>query len=222
MQFVRVEGWQPAADAIASRLQRALTTGPTLWFVSGGSSIAATVHAMAALPEDLTEQLTVLLIDERYGLPGHHDSNYKQLLDAGFQHKQATFVPVLVEGLTLQETAHRYEEIVAHQLERASTVIGQLGIGSDGHIAGILPHSPAVTAHGLVTAYEAGPYERITTTFNVITRLSTDFSLVFGENKRTALHKLQAETVSLAEEPAQILKQVPDVYIYNDLIGGET
>jgi 6-phosphogluconolactonase/glucosamine-6-phosphate isomerase/deaminase len=217
MQFVKVKDWQPGIDALGARLKRELKSGKkVLWLVPGGSNIPAAARIMATLPDELTERLAILLTDERYGIPGHKDSNYKQLLAAGFDRKQAMFMPALVEGLNLQETARHYEELVERAFSRADTVIGQFGIGTDGHIAGILPHSPAASSGSLVAGYEAPPYVRLTLTLEALAQLSAAYAFVFGGDKLATLEKLQAEELPLQEQPAQILKHLPEAYIYSD------
>lgn len=222
MKFLKVENAQPGIDALGARLIKELGNGnKVLWFVSGGSNVSASVQVMDSLDDELTERLSILLIDERFGIPGHRDSNYKQLHDAGFEHKQAAFTPVLAEGLTLQETAQRYSEIVERALDHADIVIAQLGIGGDGHISGILPHSPAINASQLVAAYVSEPYERITTTFPALRRIDIDYSFVFGKDKQPMLSRLMDEDLPLEEQPSQILKELKEAYVYNDQVGKE-
>lgn len=222
MQFIKVEDWQPCIDALAKRLKVELKSGKqVLWLVPGGSNISAAVAAMDSLDEALTEHLSILLTDERHGLPGHKDSNYRQLHDFGFNPKQAAFTSAIAEGLSLTETVHRYEELVAHAFSNADVIVGQFGIGADGHIAGILPNSPASTASDLVAGYEAPPYTRITLTFEALTQISVAYAFVFGKDKQPVLRKLQTEDISLQEQPSQILKHLPEAYIYNDQIGEE-
>lgn len=222
MQFLKVEDWQPGIDALAARLTKELKAQKkVLWLVPGGSNIHAASEIMMTLPEGLTENLAILLTDERYGTVGHKDSNYKQLHDIGFDRKQATFMPTVIEGLTLQETVHHYEEVVARAFARADMVIGQFGIGNDGHIAGILPHSSASTSADLVAGYEAAPYHRITLTFEALVQLSVAYAFVFGKDKQPALDRLKNEELSLQDQPSQILKHLPEAYIYNDQVGEE-
>lgn len=223
MRFLKVEDWQPGIDALVARLIKELKAHKkVLWLVPGGSNIHAASEIMAALPEELTENLAILLTDERYGTVGHKDSNYKQLHDIGFDRKQATFMPAVIEGLNLQETVRHYEEAVERAFARADTVIGQFGIGGDGHIAGILPNSPASTSADLVAGYEALPYQRITLTFEALVQLSVAYAFVFGKDKQTALERLQNEEHTLQDQPSQILKHLPEAYIYNDQVGKET
>jgi 6-phosphogluconolactonase/glucosamine-6-phosphate isomerase/deaminase len=92
-------------------------------------------------------------------------------------------------------------------------------MGSDGHIAGILPRSPALQATGLVTAYETPTYQRITLTFPAIRRNNIVYLFVFGDEKKAALESLKARSASLADQPAQILHELPEVYVCNNQIG---
>ena len=223
MQFLKVEDWKPGAQALAGRLTKELKAGQSvLWFVPGGSNVHAATGIMARLSEKLTENLTIMLTDERYGTPGHKDSNYQQLHDAGFDRKQATFLPTLVEGLNLQETINHHEDLVGRALAHATIIIGQFGIGADGHIAGILPHSSASTSSRLVAGYEAPPYRRVTLTFEALAQISAAFALVFGKDKQRTLERLQSEELALQEQPSQILRHLPEAYIYNDQLGRET
>ncbi|HET7320640.1 MAG TPA: 6-phosphogluconolactonase [Candidatus Saccharimonadales bacterium] len=222
MQFIKVADWQPCIAALAKRLTAELKGGnKVLWLVPGGSNVAAAVSTMESLDEALTEHLSILLTDERHGLPGHKDSNYRQLHEAGFNPKQAMFTSAIAEGLNLHETVNRYEELVANAFASADVAIGQFGIGADGHIAGILPHSPASTSSGLVAGYDAPPYTRVTLTFEALSQLSAAYAFVFGADKQPALHRLQTEELSMQEQPSQILRHLPEAYVYNDQLGEE-
>ena len=193
-----------------------------LWLVPGGSSIVGAVDVMKSLPEEATKNLAIFLTDERYGEVGHVHSNAKQLNDAGFASKQAVFVPALAPGFSLEETKERYEQAVKRAFEHAEVIIGLFGIGTDGHVAGILPHSEAIEADGWVTAYVASEHTRVTLTFEALRHLNVAYALVFGEAKKQALEQLQNEELPLDDEPSQILKELPEAYIYNDQVGETT
>ena len=219
MKFIRSEDWQEGTKALTKRLKAELSKGaPVLWLVSGGSNIKVSVEVMRALPDDITANLAVFLCDERYGEVGHIHSNAKQLVDTGFTPKQAIFVPALVPGFSLEETRERYEEAMRRAFEHAKVIIGQFGIGTDGHIAGILPHSPAVEAEGWVAAYETHEHTRVTLTFEALRQVTAAYVFAFGEEKRPALTQLRDEKLPLADQPSQILTELAEAYIYNDQI----
>jgi 6-phosphogluconolactonase/glucosamine-6-phosphate isomerase/deaminase len=220
MQFICTEDWQPGIDDITKRLQTSLTNGhQVLWLVTGGSNVQAIVAIMQNLDSDITTQLTILLSDERYGPVGHPNSNGAQLNAAGFAPKRATLLPVLVAGLDLAATRTHYEESALTAFRESDMIIGQFGIGSDGHIAGILPNSPATNTAEFVCAYEAADFTRLTLTAHALKRLAVAYAFVFGDSKATALEKLNEQTLPYAEQPSQILKELPEAYIYNDQIG---
>lgn len=175
---------------------------------------------MAGIPPELCSNLTLLLMDERYGPIGHPDSNWQALQDAGFVPGQATALQVLQPHLDAAETARHFEADAQELLNGAAVVIGQIGIGADGHIAGILPDSAAAREESaLVCAYESEPYSRITMTFPALRRIDAAYVFAFGETKRKALEQLQDASLPLVQQPAQLLKELPEVYIYNDQIG---
>jgi len=220
MQFVKTTGWDTGTKALTKRLTDELKRSKrVLWLVCGGSNIPAATKVMAALPEEETKNLAIFLTDERYGEIDHVDSNAKQLYQAGFHTKQAIFVPVLAPGFSLAETQERYGQAVKRAFEHADVIIAQFGMGADGHIAGILPRSEAVEADGWVAAYEAPHYTRVTLTFEALRHITAAYVMAFGEGKKHALEQLRDESLPLVDEPAQILKELPEAFVYNDQIG---
>ena len=216
MQFVLADA-ATGVRQLSELLRQSLAAGKrTLWLVPGGSNIPIAVEVMMAVPEKLTKKLTIMLGDERYGPVGHAGSNAEQLRGAGFEFKHATFIPVLI-GEPLQSTAKKYEDVAQKHFTDNELLVGQFGIGADGHSAGILPHSPGATAIGeLTVGYEWSDYPRITLTFPAIRQLHVAYAFAYGEGKRRALQRLRDETVPLAEQPAQILKAIRESYVYND------
>ena len=220
MRFVKTPDAERGIGELSQRLTSELKKNKrVLWLVPGGSSIAAAVKIMQALPEEENNNLAIFLTDERYGEVGHIHSNAKQLMDSGFTQKQAIFVPVLAPGFSLEETKERYAEAAKRAFEHADVIIAQFGIGTDGHIAGILPHSEAAAADGWVAAYETQEHTRVTLTFEALRHISAAYAFVFGDAKKQALEQLRDETLALADEPSQILKELPEAYVYNDQIG---
>lgn len=167
--------------------------------------------------------IAIMLTDERYGIYDHPDSNARQLREAGFDASEATFIPVLTpENLSLEATCSRYNEALRTAFAYADVVIGQFGIGPDGHIAGILPHSSAVRARKLVAGYDAGNFIRITMTPPAFSHIGVAYAFAGGSTKHAALLSLQQKKLALSVQPAQILRRVAESYIYNDQVEGES
>ena len=219
MKIIRNNG-ASGTDDLSIRLQTELSSNKrVLWLISGGSNIAYCVHVMEMLSGPHTKQLTIMLVDERYGPVGHPDSNWTQLLEAGMPNKQATLLPVLQDDRSFEQTAESYRQQTETAFTTHDLVIAQLGIGRDGHTAGILPGSPAaLEQQALVIGYEVAPYRRITMTFPALRQVQAAYVFAFGESKHEALIRLTTEQVDVTEQPAQILKQIPEVYLYNDQV----
>jgi 6-phosphogluconolactonase/glucosamine-6-phosphate isomerase/deaminase len=206
-----------ASLSLRASLIQALQEGkPVLWLIPGGSNIPITTAIMSQLPDDLTTNLTVLLTDERYGPVGHADSNAFQLQQAGFNPKKGTFLPVLT-GASLEDTIRAYDQAAQEHFAKNALVIGQFGIGADGHIAGILPGSPAATEqHAWATGYRTPSFTRVTLTFPALYRVNVAYTFAYGETKREALKRLETNELPLQVQPAQILKAIPKAYLYTD------
>jgi 6-phosphogluconolactonase len=223
MQFIYMTSESDiGAQALIDSLSDALSThSRVLWLVPGGSNIPLAARVMQALPDDITHKLHIMLTDERYGPVDHADSNFRQLREAGFSVKQAHFVPTLEAGLSLEETAAQYAANFEREADEAGYIIAQLGIGPDGHIAGILPGSPASTSEKLAEGYVTEQFARVTLTFPALKRIDEAFAYAFGAAKQATLIRLKTQKTPLREQPAQILRQITEAAVYNDCIAEE-
>ena len=223
MQVYKIGIAEVVIAPLASRLKSALSEGPTLWLLSGGSNIKISVGVMQQIDSYLSNNLIIALADERFGPYNHQDSNWAQLMNAGFEVKNSTLIETLKPGdNTLSSTVLRYSNELSIAMDQCNYLVGQLGLGQDGHIAGILPNTIATTeTDELVIGYENDPFTRITVTFTGLRRLSSLFLIATGENKRDQLNTLINQDLSLSVQPAQIIKQIEDSYLYNDQLEGK-
>jgi 6-phosphogluconolactonase/glucosamine-6-phosphate isomerase/deaminase len=220
MKFFRIEDLEEGVEPLRDRLMKELADGrQVLWLLTGGSSMSLSVAVMAQIPDELTANLTCMLSDERYGKVGHKDSNAAQLDNTGFLPKQARLIPVLRQGLSFEETAKQFGADFHEAVSSADIVIAQFGMGADGHIAGIKPGSPAVESADLACAYEWSDYQRITLTPKALQQVTAAYVFTFGADRLSALRTLRDESPRISRQPAQILKHVPEAYVYNDQIG---
>jgi 6-phosphogluconolactonase/glucosamine-6-phosphate isomerase/deaminase len=208
-----------SADAVAAHIASAIETKlrlgqRVLWLVPGGSAIAVAVATSRLLRGTPLENLTVTLTDERYGEVGHPDSNWPQLQAAGFSLPGARMLPVL-HGDDLPATVETFAATLVDAIDAADFRIGLFGIGPDGHTAGMLPHSGAVNASNFAFGYDAGNFVRITITPPAIARLDEAVVYATGEAKWPVIDQLGTD-LTIDEQPAQALKLVSTVTIYND------
>lgn len=225
MEFIKSKDPTEGAQKLAVDLVEQLQAGKrVLWLIAGGSNIPIAKHVMdlvrANLGADgvakLFPNLSISLTDERFGPIGHPDSNWKQLIDSGFDFSGISAEPILI-GASLEDTIEDYGEHIGKLFDEAEIVIAQLGIGHDGHIVGILPQTSAVEAVGNSAGYVAKPFTRVTMTFELMRRISIAYLFAYGPAKVQPILDLKSKNLPLAEEPAQILKSIPTVYICSDV-----
>lgn len=224
INYIKSDSPIVGTEALAQRISSALCQNKSvLWLICGGSNLPIAVDVLESVRESVTNDqllnLTVSQTDERYGPVGHPDSNWHQLLDLGFNLNGFKYFPIL-KDLPLKETALDFGRTLEELLGKSDLVIGQFGLGADGHIAGILPNSPAVNEAAPVCGYESQPFTRVTITFPVFEKIQAAYAFVFGSNKREAVERLRDESrqYSLSEAPAVILKKMKEAHFYSDLV----
>lgn len=217
----KVENLEVVADFVASAIWEHLKSGEkVLFFMTGGSSIDVCVRIaeilknnLAKNSQNLAQNLTITLTDERYGKVGHTDSNWQQLLEKGFDFENAKLVPVL-SGREIEETVLEFNKILNAEFIEKEYKIGLFGIGLDGHTAGILPESKAVSFADWACSYDTPQFSRITITPQAIEKLDEAIIFTKGADKIKVLENLKEE-IEIKKQPAQILKKVPLLTIFN-------
>lgn len=218
LDFRKVTSEEPVVAYLASLLSKKLHAGQkVLWLVSGGSAIGVQAAVAQKLAGHDLSKLTVTLADERFGPVGHTDSNWQKLQDTGFSLDGATLLPVLT-GAGMEVTADQFAKNLANSYAKADFRLALLGLGPDGHTAGILPGTPATVAPGWAVAYHTSQFDRITMTAGAITKLDEVVMYAMGETKRIPLEDLH-KNLLLDEQPAQAIKAVAKVTIFNDQLG---
>lgn len=222
MKFIRSKNPDEGAKLLAERISADLKADKrVLWLIPGGSNIPISVKVMDMVRKDvapdLLNNLTLTLTDERYGPVGHPDSNWQQLKLSGLDLGGVNSIPVLT-GLSLEDTVGRFSKDIESAFVTAHVIIGQFGIGPDGHIAGILPRSKAVTSEASVFSYDAPNFMRITMTPKILTQISCAFAFAFGETKIEPIFSLRFGDLSVSDEPAVILKHIKEAYLFSDQI----
>ena len=222
MRFAAISTHRAEAE-VATQLNTLLSSGRHIvWFVSGGSCIKPQCRILQSLQANQLSNLTVMLADERYGVPGHANSNYQQLVDAGFVRTGLKFDDLLERGSTPESTVAAYRTGVEAAINSSNAAIATLGIGTDGHTAGILPgFSADAIAEGSVIEYETPQFTRISVSPSVLSNLQNAWVFAYGEQKRPIVEQLWQRTEAIMRLPAQVLYDIPFVTVYNDSIESE-
>jgi 6-phosphogluconolactonase/glucosamine-6-phosphate isomerase/deaminase len=218
MYFIKTDEITSGEVDLAEQInQHLLADKKVLWIISGGSNIPKTVSIMQLLAQSNLGLLTIILGDERFGSVGHTDSNAQQLENAGFNSGKAKFIPILIDE-SINHTVKTFNDSFRELAKNSDFIIAQLGIGEDGHISGILAGSPAINSNDFVVSYSGKDFTRITLTAKSFQLVDTAFVFAWGESKQKALKNLR-HTIRVDIQPAQLLKTIKNVFVYNDQIG---
>jgi 6-phosphogluconolactonase/glucosamine-6-phosphate isomerase/deaminase len=222
MEFLYSKEGKEGIEKMAGEIATQLNAGQkVLWLICGGSNIPLSAQAEKLIrlrvKEHELKNLTIGQTDERFGPVGHPDSNWQQMHKAHFNFEGVRILPIL-SNKSLEETVSDYETTLANAFSNNDIVVAQFGIGADGHVAGMLPHTGGLSASSLVFGYNSPPFVRITITPTAFAHIEFAYSFVFGTSKQDAVRKLWQKDLTIDEMPCQILKRIPESYFYCDQI----
>lgn len=214
---------------LANNILRKIINANTVLYLSGGSQ--KTLYSMLA-SEQKIKPAAIAMVDERFGPPYHTISNELTVKNTGFidylKKQNIPFFSALREGASRQEAAHSYNKTVGKLFSKFSRHVAILGLGVDGHIAGLAPnradfqnplfksqsfagefHDPKPMSQDGNPSPPNGFGERITLTFEGLSRMDTLLLIGFGENKKEAFEKMFTGG-SREEVPGRFLLE-PDI-----------
>lgn len=203
------EGIQKANEILSHEIN-----GQTVLFLSGGSTPKPLYEKIAK--DRLLKVGAVGVVDERYGEEFHENSNEKMIKDTGLLNfldtKNIPFYKIL-KGKDIKETSKDYDETLRFLFFHFKKTIGILGVGEDGHIAGLPPGIQnlrfKIQNEEMAVWLENFPGEhkqRITMSYRALSMLDLIIVLVFGKEKKKTLQKMLKED-SIEEVPARFLTQ---------------
>ncbi|MGA2911839.1 MAG: 6-phosphogluconolactonase [Candidatus Levyibacteriota bacterium] len=214
MNIIKVKNPQEGVEVCKKLLYEKVSRNSVL-FLSGGSTPKTLYQSLAQ--ERKLKAGAVALIDERFGEKLHENSNEKMIRDTGLIQyllkQNVRFYPVL-ENKSFEETTKDYDETVRYLFNYFPKSVGILGVGVDGHTAGL----PAGMTNDqfsisnktdLVTSFNdfpAAQKQRITLTFLGLSKLDEIIVLVFGKDKKKAL-RLMFKPGSVTQIPSRFLTQ---------------
>jgi 6-phosphogluconolactonase/glucosamine-6-phosphate isomerase/deaminase len=205
---------------------------PVLFMVAGGSAMPIVEKIN---PEFLSDLLTVTVTDERFTTDIEHNNFdtlqttyfYNELIQVGAYCINTS----VVEGDTLELHAQRFEKNINEWRKEfpKGIIIGLFGMGTDGHIAGVIP---GIYAEGEFTERFLGDRtvatvtdttgksafeHRVTVTLNFMKEI--DFPLVYlsGDAKADALRKAIDPHTDITQVPAKIIQELKSPVIFTDI-----
>lgn len=207
---------------------------PTLLMLSGGSSFNL-LHGVEK--KNLGPHLTICALDERFSEDSTVNHSLKISHSLFYHHAlelDASFIDTSVKlGDTYEHLAKRFEEALFTWSKENPNgkVVATMGIGYDGHVAGIMPFPESPETFNIlfeskehwVVGYDAGlaktQYPLRVTTNMTFLRDMVDFSVTYvtGEEKIAALTKAVEEQGTIAETPGRVLREMKHVRLFTNI-----
>ena len=204
-----------AAEKVAEALEAAAAEREIVrWALAGGHTPRPLYERLAAAPwsERIPwEQIHVFWGDERVVPHVAPDSNYRMIKES-----LLSAVPIPRENIHAVDThwgarkaAADYEAALrAHfRVRRGFPVfdLALLGVGADGHVASLFPHTPALDEPQslVVTARGHGGLARVSLSLPLLNRSRKIFLLAIGKEKAEAVRRGAEETGRLPVQRIQ-------------------
>ena len=209
-----------AAEALAVAARRAVDArGKFTLALSGGSTPWSMLEAWAGLDVPWA-QVFVFQVDERAAPPGSDERNRTHIEKALLSRVPIPgdqFLPMPVESGPGSDADRAYVQTLTDVCggERVLDVV-QLGLGSDGHTASLVPDDDVCGVRDVDVAWTAGLYQgcrRLTLTYPVLDRARMRLWLVAGADKAPAVAKLLDADASI---PGGSVSQESDTVLYVD------
>lgn len=215
--MIEVRTFKTTAQLVSETMECLCDTlaTPGNLMLSGGSTPYAIYNRIAAAPCPVHPGRRLFLSDERMvpaDSPWNNAGNLMPMLRAlGCEDR---FIPVET-GLPIDEATSRF----SHDLEPLGRIdLGFLGMGTDGHTAGLFTADQASRNAGMLALHTDRPdgMQGISVTPAVFQRAEKIILLVTGESKHEIIGTLMNDSMSI---PAGIaLGDHPDVELWTDIV----
>lgn len=219
--------WKKAADLLFDKIiESDSDRKKCLILLSGGSAL----NIYNILADKIRKfpihvyRLAFAQVDERFQPQNSEDTNSHQIEKTGLlsllKEKNIDFYPIPQIG-SLEEASQKYDKTISKLFYEYDNKMAVLGIGEDGHTAGLLPgFQSAWDKTQFVAGFKnSGQFKkRLTITPKAIKLLDYALIAVKGEVKRVNLQKIiSREVTEINKIPGVILNQLKQAHLITDL-----
>ncbi len=203
---------------------------PLVLGLCGGRSVVGLLGALQAesvnQPRDLLGRIQFFMVDERLVPLTDEQSNYGGL-------KRLLFDNLVEQGVISAKQLHPFVIDTAQSdfgcstyEEELRTVGGKftvvvLGVGEDGHIAGLFPHHPALAEKEATFVHfhdsPKPPADRMSASPALITGAELSVILALGEGKRAAWSAFNDTSVAVESCPSKLALSANECLVVTDL-----
>jgi len=224
-------------SGLAKKILYEITDSKTVLFLSGGKTPAKLYYELGE--EQNLKIGAAAMVDERWGKPLHSNSNELMIQKSGlpdyFKRETIPFYRILNGEQDIAKNARHYGETVIYLFSHFPKSVAVLGIGEDGHIAGIAPNRSDFTnplfskeQRDLLVSYFIDPKPmsgadtsappdgfgpRVTITITGLSKMDALIILAFGEKKKAALSNIFKKGA---------IEQIPARFVNNKAVANKT
>lgn len=233
MEILQYQSKDEAVAAAGENLNSLLVENKkqaVLLMLSAGSALAILDYVGELA---LSENLTVSMIDERFSQE-KDINNFLQMQKTDFytraMAKDISFIGTLPRPQeSMPDFAARWEKSLHNWQEKnpKGIVIATLGMGSDGHVAGIFPEDDEkkfkklFNSSSWTAGYDVGNKnkykERVTTTLTFFKQIDHGISYICGEEKKQKFYELLNSRQPSNILPAVAIANLKSVKVFTDI-----
>ena len=219
MQIV-VAGVDRLAAELAAEFERLVEAGPLSCALTGGGAGIIILGALRSARLDWT-RVSLFWTDERPVPPEHPDSSLglaRRMLIAPLERRGPRVFPMPAAQPDLERAAAEYDGLLDDALAGGALDLAIVGVGEDGHVAGLFPRHAALTASSRVVAVPDAPHppaRRLTLSLPFLASSARVWVVAMGPRKRGAV---QAAVAKAGRDTPieQLVRDSADVTIFTD------
>ncbi|OGG03127.1 hypothetical protein A2W14_04670 [Candidatus Gottesmanbacteria bacterium RBG_16_37_8] len=221
--------WENGAELLIRRLEGVLKEGKRcLLLLSGGSAVNLYQRLAEYIDKSQfgSENLAVGQADERFQPDSPDEVNYRAIEKSGLIRvlkKKNISIYKIFQTENLAQSAGQYSRILDDLFKKYDYRMTVLGIGRDGHTAGLLPgYKHEWDKKTWVVGYENnGLYrQRISITAKTIGRLDYGMVVISGEEKREAMGKITGRRGNIDKIPGLLIHKIRQVDLVTEIKRG--
>jgi 6-phosphogluconolactonase len=205
---------------IAKEFEQRAAVGPLSCGVSGGPTALIFLAALRSAQVDWS-RITLFTVDERAGLSEAGESHAdltRRILGQVRDGRGPRLHAMSATGSDLEAAAAEYDRVLGRELRDEPLDLAILGVGEDGHVAGLFAGHPALDELTRVAAVHdapRAPYRRLTLSLSFLISTAEIWVVALGERKR-ALVQAAARSMHTNTPLDLLLRHAPQVTIFTD------
>tara|TARA_B100000579_G_scaffold366778_1_gene326784 strand:+ start:3068 stop:3736 length:669 start_codon:yes stop_codon:yes gene_type:complete len=191
IEIYKANNHEEASSCLSNLITENISTSKNKNFSIGLSGGSTPKLAYSMMLNDIKDFSNVIIwtIDDRW-LPLTDENSNQNMINSNFDQTNAKILSIEYSGDNPYDDAELYSQTLKENTDTFDA--GVIGLGNDGHIASLFPNTAGLNENEkLIIANEVNIISkwRISSTFNLLSKISNLYLLVTGDNKKEILRK---------------------------------